>query len=110
LRKLRRKGIPYDPIYKGIIEIPVDDEGLMKGFKVHWPNASASIYRRTTEGIEMTNCSLDMKNANIQMFIGLYARRPGTFSPLVEIDALPIYTPLEGNNAELMWPSPDAGK
>jgi hypothetical protein len=82
----------------------------MNGFKVHWPNASASIYRRTTEGIEMTNCSLDMKNANIQMFVGLYARRPGTFSPLVEIDALPIYTPLEGNNAELMWPSPDAGK
>ncbi|MCH7960638.1 MAG: hypothetical protein IID08_10930 [Candidatus Hydrogenedentes bacterium] len=95
------EGIPYDLHYKGIIEVLVDDEALMNGFKVHWPNASESVYRRTKDGIEMTNCHLDIKNANIDFFVGLYARKPGTFSPLVEIDASPVYTPLEGTDSEL---------
>jgi hypothetical protein len=101
------KGIPYDPVYKGIMEILVDDEGLMNGFKVHWPNASESVYRRTKDGIDMTNCMLDLKDANIEMFVGMYARQPGTFSPLVEADAIPIYTRADGSSADLAWPSPE---
>ncbi len=101
------KGMPYDPVYKGILEVLVDDEGLMNGFKVHWPNASESVYRRTKDGIEMTNCLLDLKNAKIEFFVDLLAQHPGTFSPVVEIDDLPVYTRLEGTNAELTWPSSD---
>jgi len=102
------KGMPYDPVYKGIMEVLVDDEGLMNGFKVHWPNASDSFYRRAKDGIEMTNCLLDVRHATIEMFVGLYAQHPGTFSPLVEIDALPVYTRLEGSSADLTWPRPDS--
>lgn len=99
------KALPYDPVYKGLLEVLVDREGLMNGFKVHWPNGSDSIYRRTNDGIEMTNCSLDLKNANIGMFVGSYARRRSEFSPLVEFDALPVYTRAEGADAELRWPN-----
>ena len=35
-------GYGYDPDYKGIMEVLVDAEGLMNGFKVHWPNNSDS--------------------------------------------------------------------
>jgi len=90
------------------MEILVDGDGLMNGFKVHWPNASESTYRRAEDGIEMTNCMLDMKNARIELFVGLYARQPGTFSPLVEADGMPVYTPLKGSSTELTWaPAPD---
>lgn len=98
-----RRGLPYDPHYKGIMEVLVDDDGLLNGFKVHWPNRCDSFYRRGTEGIEMTNCFLDIKNATVQMFVGTYARRPGRFSPLVEADASPAYSPLEGSTADLRW-------
>ena len=32
------KALPYDPHYKGLMEVLVDDDDLMCGFKVHWPN------------------------------------------------------------------------
>jgi hypothetical protein len=99
------RGIPYDPHYKGIMEVLVDDDGLMNGFKVHWPNASESLYRRTRDGIDMANCMLDLKNANVSLFVDLYARDPGKFSPLVEASGAPIYTRLEGSNIDLTWPS-----
>jgi len=99
------KGIPYDPYYKGIMEVLVDDDGLMNGFKVHWPNASESLYRRTRDGIDMANCMLDLKNASISLFVDSYARTPGKFSPLVEVSGTPIYTRLEGSNTDLTWPS-----
>ena len=99
------KGMPYDPINKGIMEVLVDGDGLMNGFKVHWPNASESLYRRTEEGIDMANCMLDPKNANISLYVDLYARTPGEFSPLVEADAAPVYTKLEGSSLDLLWPT-----
>jgi hypothetical protein len=76
------------------MEVLVDAEGLMNGFKVHWPNSSESTYRRTDDGIEMTNCMLDLKNATLSLFVDRYAINPGTFSPLVEDGAEPAYTPL----------------
>ena len=104
------KGMPYDLDLKGILEVLVDDEGLMNGFKVHWPNTTESIYRRTKSGVEMTNCSLEFKSANIQFFVGSYARQRGAFSPLVEVDASPVYTPIAGTDSELTWspPAPSA--
>lgn len=68
----------------------------MCGFKVHWPNNSESTYRRTQDGIDMTNCMLDFKRANIEFMVGLYARQPGGFSPLVEVGENPVYTRLDG--------------
>lgn len=78
----RQQAIPYDPVYKGLIEIWADDEMLMCGFKVHWPNNSESIYRRTKNGIDMINCMLDIKNSKVEFMVGLYARERGEFSPL----------------------------
>ncbi len=91
------QAIPFDPVYKGLIEILANDEGLLCGFKVHWPNNSESTYRRTQDGIDMTNCMLDMKNSNIEFMVGLYACQPGEFSPLVEADGIPVYTKIEGS-------------
>jgi len=89
------KGMAYDPHYKGIMEVLVDAEGLMNGFKVHWPNNSESTYRRTDDGIDMTNCMLDLKNATLNLFVDRYAISPGSFSPLVEDGAEPVYTRLD---------------
>jgi hypothetical protein len=87
------------------MEVLVDKDGLMNGFKVHWPNSTESTYRRTEAGIDMSNCFLDLPNSTIQLFVGLYARQPGSFSPLVEADAQPIYTKAEGSDAEVRWTS-----
>jgi hypothetical protein len=51
----------------------------------------------------MTNCMFD-KNGEVTLFVGSYAHRPGTFSPLVEADGTPVYTRLEGSDDELRWP------
>jgi hypothetical protein len=100
---LKHKAVPYDPVYKGLLEILVSDDDLMCGFKVHWPNNSESVYRRTRDGIDMVNCMLDMKNARIECFVDLYARAPGQFSPLVEKDGAPLYTKLEGTGLAPEW-------
>jgi len=99
----RQEAIPYDPVYKGLIEILADDENLMCGFKVHWPNNSESSYRRTKDGINMLNCMLDLRNAKVEFMVGLYARNPGSFSPLVESDEKPAYTPIEGTGEIPVW-------
>ena len=100
--KFAGKSMAYDPALKGVMEILVDGEGLMNGFKVHWPNGSDSIYRRTEDGVEMTNCSLAIKQATLSLFVGSYARSPGDFSDLVEADAEPVYSHME-NGAETVW-------
>jgi hypothetical protein len=90
--------------YKGLMEILIDGEGLMCGFKVHWPNDSESTYRRTPDGIQMDNCMLDLKNSGIKFFVGSYARDRGSFSPLVEKEGVPIYTKIEGTGEVPRWP------
>lgn len=97
------KAIPYDPHYKGLMEILVDDDDLMCGFRVHWPNGSESTYRRTEEGIDMTNCMPDFDNATIEFMVGLYAADPGEFSPLVGKDSVPQYSKLEGSGEIPKW-------
>ena len=42
------------------------------------------------------NCMLDMTNATIRFMVDSYAREPGQFNPLVEKDAVPNCTKLEG--------------
>lgn len=99
----KHRAIPYDPTYKGLMEVLVDAEGLLCGFKVHWPNNSESVYRRTATGIDMVNCMIDLRNAAVEFMVGLYARNPGTFSPLVEESQAPVYTPLEGSGKVPTW-------
>src|SRR5688500_19044841 len=99
----KSRAIPYDPVCKGLMEILVDDDDLMCGFKVHWPNNSESVYRRTAERIEMKNCMLSIKNSTLSLFVDLYARRPSEFSPLVERDSIPKYTKLEGTGDFPEW-------
>lgn len=93
--ELKHTAFPYDPTYKGLMEVLVNDDDLMCGFKVHWPNNTESVYRRTDNGIDMINCSLDIKNATIDLWVGLYAQQPGQWGPLVEKGSLPQYTKLE---------------
>lgn len=99
----KHKAVPYDPAYKGLMEVLVNDDDLMCGFKVHWPNNSESVYKRTNEGIDMVNCNLDLKNSTISLFVGSYAREPGQFSPLVEKEGAPKYTKLEGTGLIPKW-------
>ena len=99
----KHRAIAYDPKYKGLMEVLVDENDLLCGFKVHWPNNSESVYRRTASGVEMKNCMLDLKNATIQLMVGLYARQAGAFSPLVERDESPCYTPIEGTGEVPKW-------
>lgn len=103
-----RKGqaVPYDPNYKGLLEVLVDDHDRMCGFAVHWPNNSQSLYRRTEAGSEMVNCMVNLETANVDLWVAQYAQRPGTFSPLVEEGAEPIYTPLDKSDIQPTWPDP----
>ena len=95
--------VPYDPHYKGLMEILVDDQELMCGFSVHWPNESASTYRRTEIGVDMVNCFFDVENC-ISLMVGEYVRTPSDFSPLVEAGQQPVYTALDGSTEHPTWP------
>ncbi|MEP9353869.1 hypothetical protein ABLE93_09750 [Xanthobacter sp. KR7-65] len=99
-----KKALPYDPYYKGLLEVLADKDGTMCGFRIHWPNGTDSTYRRTEDGIEMVNCMLAMQKNTIDLMVGLYARKPGSFSPLVEDGAQPIYSKREGDDRPLDWP------
>ena len=96
------KSMAYDPSLKGVMEILVDGDMLLNGFKVHWPNGSDSTYRRTEDGIEMTNCSLAPNAPTLELFVGKWAQSPGSFSELVEAGEEPVYSPMENGN-ETVW-------
>ena len=104
------RAIPYDPVYKGLMEILPDEEGLMTGFKIHWPNGADSYYRRTPDGIDMVNCNLDFEGETISLFVGMYARQRDQFSPLVEFGEEPLYTLVEGRTEAPTWDSRAAGE
>ena len=101
-----REGVlPYHMRYKGLLEFLVDDHGAMCGFAVHWPNGFVSLYSRTETGVEMVNCSVDSGRAAIRFMVGTHAKDPGGFSPLVEADATPTYSPLHRGGKRPTWPS-----
>ena len=51
----------------------------------------------------MINCHLDPKASTVGLFVGLYARNKGEFSPLVEEGAEPKYTNLYGTDIPAAW-------
>ena len=97
------RALPYDRTYKGMMEVLADGDGLMDGFKVHWPNGENSWYRRSSEAINMVNCFFDPAHETVQCFVGLYARNPDEFSPLVEVGAPPIYSPIDRTGIPPVW-------
>ncbi|KAA3505501.1 hypothetical protein DXM21_25420 [Agrobacterium rosae] len=96
------RALGYDPVYKGMLEILSNDEGMMEGFKVHWPNGCDSWYRRTNDGIEMTNITLELAQNDLGLFVGNYPRRPDPFSPVVAFGEKPVYTP-HANGTPIVW-------
>lgn len=91
----KNRAIPYDPHYKGLMEVLVNENDLMCGFKVHWPNHSECYYKRTDDGCKMVNMWCDPAKGKIQLFVDLYASKPSAFSPLVEFDKEPSYSKLD---------------
>ncbi|MDE0059689.1 MAG: hypothetical protein OXI22_13280 [Defluviicoccus sp.] len=101
----KHRALPYDRDYKGLMEVLVDVQDAMCGFRVHWPNGSDSTYRRTADGTEMINCLFDPNGKTIALMVGRYAQDASDFSPLVERNAQPVYSKLEGCDVIPAWPS-----
>ncbi len=95
--------MPYDVHYKGVMEFVFDGEDRLIGFRVYWPNESYSEYSRTKDGCVGRNIVFN-PDRSINFMVGLYASRPGTFSPLVEHDAQPNYPPRPGTEMRPYWP------
>jgi hypothetical protein len=91
---LRNKLLPYDGHYKGLLELLFEDD-LLCGFRTYWPNGSNSEFTRTHAGCWGVNTTFN-KDGSINFMVGLYASKPGSFSPLVEHDGAPRYTPAQG--------------
>ncbi|MEK9138113.1 MAG: hypothetical protein AAB393_13390, partial [Bacteroidota bacterium] len=94
--------LPYDG-YKSILELLFDREDKLIGFRVYWPNGSLSEYSRTADACTGVNLVFE-RDGSINFMVGLYASRPGTFSPLVEHGASPEYAPRPGTSIRPHWP------
>jgi hypothetical protein len=95
--------VPYDVRYKAMMEFLFDDDDVLIGFRVYWPNGTQSIYSRTKDGTKSTNIMFNA-DRSINFQVNLYASKPGTFSPLVEHDAQPVYSPRPGTEICPYWP------
>jgi hypothetical protein len=100
--------LPYDHHYKGLLELVFGAEDKLTGFRVYWPNSHLSVFVRTDEGCDGRNLEFD-PNGSINFFVGLYASRRGSFSPLVEHDAKPLYPERPGTTIRPHWPDPLKG-
>lgn len=95
--------IPFDSHFKGLLQMLFDDEQRLIGFRAYWPNDSLSEYTRTKNGSDGQNIVFD-PDGSINFMVGLYASKPGNFSPLVEYDAGPVYTEVPGATIRPHWP------
>jgi hypothetical protein len=98
-----RAFLPYDGHYKGTLQLVLDEEDGIVGFRVYWPNESVGQYARTRAGCHGINLSFD-RDGSINFFVGIYASKPGTFSPLVEANAEPRYATVPGTSLRPHWP------
>jgi hypothetical protein len=96
---------PYDLHYKGLLELVFGGEDKLIGFRVYWPNSHLSEFVRKDEGCDGRNLEFD-PDGSINFFVGIYASKPGTFSPLVEHDAQPKYPERPGASVCPYWPEP----
>ncbi len=101
---IKGKCFPFDHQLKGLIEFLIDNEGLLCGFKVHWPNNHDSIYRRLQTGCDAINISYGAGGI-VNFDVGEYFREHDPFSRLVPLGGQPEYTPAEGSTTSPQWPS-----
>jgi hypothetical protein len=102
LAGLRNKLLPYDGHYKELLELLFEDD-LLCGFRTYWPNGSNSEFTRTHAGCSGVNTTFE-KDGSINFMVGLYASKRGSFSPLVEQEGAPRYTPAPGRDKPPHWP------
>jgi hypothetical protein len=95
--------MPYDLHYKGVMEFRFDEEDRLIGFRVYWPNGTSGEYVRTRDACVATNVHFD-PGGSVNFMVGLYASRPGSFSPLVEHDCQPNYALIPGTQMSPHWP------
>jgi hypothetical protein len=95
--------IPFDGHYKGVLQLLFDIEERLAGFRIYWPNASVSEYQRI--GGASTGVNLHFNpDGSINFMVGLYASKPGQFSPLVEHGGRPRYAEIPGTCLRPHWP------
>jgi len=58
LIELKNKILPFDPDYKGLLEL-LFEEDLLSGFRVYWPNGSNSEFTRSRSGCSAVNITFD---------------------------------------------------
>jgi hypothetical protein len=99
----KNKILPYDWHYKGLLELLFEDD-LVAGFRTYWPNGSISEFSRTRAEMSHAINMYFENDGSINFMVNLYARQPGTFSPLVERDGVPVYSPAKGRTKAPHWP------
>jgi len=95
--------LPYDGHYKGVLQLVFDNDGSLAGFRVYWPNETVGEYSRSRSGCIGSNLVFD-PDGSINFMVGVYASKPGSFSPLVEHDAQPAYSFVPGTDLKPHWP------
>lgn len=100
---LRGKCFPCDHPLKGLLEFLVDKDGLLTGFKVHWPNKLDSVYRRTETGCEALNVAFN-PDLSVNFFVGEYFREHHPLTPLVPSGGNLEYTLADGCTEQPTWP------
>lgn len=98
------KILPYVPSDKGLFEFLADENGLLSGFAIHWPNGVDSVCERRASRCVAQNIAWG-DNGEIEFHVGLLARSPGSFSRLVEHNAAPAYSPSRTSGEALSWPT-----
>lgn len=87
---------------KGLLEFLIDEDGLLCGWKIHWPNQLDSIYRRTSNGREATNM-FNQTDGSVEFFVGEYFSDRDAFSPLISSGAVPQFTLADGATRPPTW-------
>jgi len=100
---LRGKCVPYDVELKGLLELLMDGNGTLEGFKVHWPNKSESVFRRGGTRCDLQNLRID-SDGSVNLHVGEYYREHHPQTPLVPRGGELVYTPPEGSDKPPRWP------
>jgi hypothetical protein len=96
--------IPYDAHYKALLQLLFDEDKALIGFRTYWPNGTLGEYCRTRKGAVGVNLVFD-PDGSINFMVGIYASRPGRFSPLVEEGSETLYAEVPGVGIRPHWPS-----
>lgn len=100
----RGRFLPFDPFYKGILELTFEED-VLTGFRAYWPNGTISTYCRSVAG-HCDAINLDYNpDGSINFSVGVFANKPGSFSPCVEANAAPLYGMVPGSQKRPYWPN-----